>query len=190
MKRLLDLICCLAAIPIVGPLFLLIACLIRLEDRGPVFFTQERVGRGGKPFRCFKFRTMLDGEVTKIGRWLRMTGLDEFAQIGNIFRGEMSLIGPRPLTLEDIERIGWSLDDKRFEMLPGMSGLAQLNAGTSAKLSQHCDHYYAANRWIGMDIKLIFLSLCVNVIGKRRFRKICECVRGEGALIAMHQIQR
>ena len=105
-KRGLDLFCCAMAFPVFGPVCLYIAWRIRSEDGGGVFFFQKRVGQGGRPFLCAKFRTMNQGRVTRIGEWLRSTGLDELAQVINIFRGEMSAVGPRPLTQEDIETMG------------------------------------------------------------------------------------
>ena len=91
------------------PVNLIVAARIKLEDGGCLFFTQERIGQNRKPFRIVKFRTMNDrGEVTRAGAWARSRGLDEIPQIVNVIRGEMSIIGPRPLTAADIDRIGWN----------------------------------------------------------------------------------
>src|ERR1041384_3290289 len=107
MKRALDLFSALAAIPIFGPIFFLAAAAIWIDDRGPIFFVQWRIGRRGVPFRVYKFRTMRGGEGTRAGRWLRAAGLDELPQYLNIVRGEMSVVGPRPLTQDDVDRLGW-----------------------------------------------------------------------------------
>ena len=177
-KRAFDLLGCVAAIVIFGPVVLLFSWLIKREDGGPVLFVQERIGQAGKPFRCFKFRTMRDEQVTRVGRWLRSTGLDELAQFVNILRGEMSVVGPRPLTREDVERLGWDGGDRRFQMLPGMTGLAQLYVGESLQKSLACDRYYAAHQSLWLDIWIVLMSFCVNLIGKRRFRKLRDRIRG------------
>src|SRR5690606_33802503 len=103
----LDVTVAVAAFLLLAPLMLLIALAIRFDDGGPVLFIQRRVGEGKRPFRIFKFRTMRDERVTCVGRWLRQTGLDELPQLFNMLRGDMSLIGPRPLTGADVRRLGW-----------------------------------------------------------------------------------
>ena len=171
-KRGLDLFCCAMAFPVFGPVCLYIAWRIRSEDGGDVFFFQKRIGQGGKPFLCAKFRTMNQGRVTRIGGWLRSTGLDELAQVINIFRGEMSAVGPRPLTQEDIETMGWRLSDVRFHHLPGMTGLTQIIFPTLSRRSLACDRIAARRQSFRGDVGIIILSLLINVIGKNRFRKI------------------
>ena len=110
LKRLLDVVISAAALAVLSPLLLVIAAAVRLDSRGPVFYRQERVGRNGKPFRIFKYRTMVtdadrigpeitigrDSRITKVGAVLRSTKLDELAQLLNVLRGEMSFVGPRP----------------------------------------------------------------------------------------------
>ena len=171
-KRGLDLFCCAMAFPVFGPVCLYIAWRIRSEDGGDVFFFQKRVGQGGRPFLCAKFRTMNQGRVTRIGEWLRSTGLDELAQVINIFRGEMSAVGPRPLTQEDIETMGWRLNDVRFQQLPGMTGLTQIIFPTLSRRSLACDRIAARRQSFQGDIGIIILSLLINIIGKTRFRKL------------------
>lgn len=171
-KRGLDLFCCAMAFPVFGPVCLYIAWRIRREDGGDVFFFQKRIGQGGKPFLCAKFRTMNQGRGARIGEWLRSTGLDELAQIINIFRGEMSAVGPRPLTQEDIETMGWRLNDVRFQQLPGMTGLTQIIFPTLSRRSLACDRIAALRQSFLGDVGIIFLSLLINFIGKTRFRKM------------------
>ena len=107
---------------------ILIAVCIFLEDRGPILFLQERIGLREIPFLIYKFRTMRDGKVTRVGRILRRTGLDELAQLFNILLGDMNIVGPRPLTKFDIDRLGWNQYKfvKRFSVKPGLTGLAQV----------------------------------------------------------------
>src|SRR5262249_23749774 len=123
-------------------------------------------------FRIVKLRTMRAGRVTRVGRWLRATGLDETTQFIHVLRGEMSVVGPRPLTREDIERLGWSglRHDARFAVRPGITGLAQVDGGRSARRSRALDALYARRRSIAMDLRLIAISAAMNALGKTRVR--------------------
>ena len=172
MKRQIDL--CLAAAGLLCclPIMLLISLLIKLDDGGPILFTQTRLGKYKRPFLIYKFRSMRDGKVTRIGRWLRQSGLDELPQILNIVKGEMSIVGPRPLTFTDIERLGW---DKRYyiarwHLKPGITGLAQLHAGQSAHHSWLYDKTYLKQESVVLDLKIIVMTLVMNILGKRRVR--------------------
>src|SRR5688500_4708965 len=95
----------LFALWLFAPVQLVALLAVALEDGGPLYFVQERVGKRGRPFRIYKLRTMRHGQVTGLGRWLRATGLDETPQFFNVLRGEMSIVGPRPLTASDLERL-------------------------------------------------------------------------------------
>src|ERR1700752_4085243 len=121
-KRILDLIAAATAGAALAPLTTLIALAIWLEDGESPLFLQTRIGHQRRPFTVFKFRTMRDQRVTHVGRWLRQTGLDELPQFINVCRGDMSVIGPRPLTAEDVRRLGWSdgRHDCRFAARPGV----------------------------------------------------------------------
>jgi undecaprenyl phosphate N,N'-diacetylbacillosamine 1-phosphate transferase len=171
-KRILDV--CLAASACIAfaPLVAVIAVAIWLEDGGSPFFTQTRVGRGRATFRILKFRTMRVGSVTRVGRWLRRTGLDELPQFVNVCRGDMSIVGPRPLTLEDITRLDWSSEDHdwRFVMKPGITGVAQLAGGRSAQHSARLDRLYLRRQSAALDLHMIALSFVTNIVGKTAVR--------------------
>jgi lipopolysaccharide/colanic/teichoic acid biosynthesis glycosyltransferase len=139
LKRVMDIICAGLGLILLAPLFLVIGLLIRLDSPGPAFFRQERAGKGGVPFRIFKFRTMYvtpaptrgfqpaeDPRITRVGRWLRRLSLDEFPQLINVIRGEMSLIGPRPALVYQTERYD-SRQRRRLDVRPGITGWAQVN---------------------------------------------------------------
>ncbi len=138
-KRLADLLISATGLAAVSPLLLLVALAVKLTSRGPVFFRQERVGRGGRPFLIFKFRTMVedapqrggpitfgdDPRITRVGRLLRRTKLDELPQLINVLRGEMSLVGPRPEVRRYVEMFA---DDYRviLQVRPGITDLASI----------------------------------------------------------------
>ena len=171
-KRLFDVACALFGLGFFGPVLVLIAIAIVLEDGQSVFFRQDRVGRGRRTVRVFKFRTMRDGVVTRVGRWLRATGIDEIPQFINVLTGDMSMVGPRPLTEVDIERLGWN-DDRhaaRWHVRPGITGLAQLYGGQGAEHSWFMDRHYMRIGTVPLDAWLVFLSFVVNIVGKKRVR--------------------
>jgi undecaprenyl phosphate N,N'-diacetylbacillosamine 1-phosphate transferase len=173
-KRALDLMGAGAACIVFAPIVVIVTVSIWLEDRGSPFYMQTRVGAAREPFCILKFRTMREGAVTRVGRWLRRTGLDELPQFLNVCRGEMSIVGPRPLTPEDIARLNWSSAhyDWRFAMKPGISGLAQLAAGRSARHSARLDHLYGQRRSAALDLRIIALSFVVNIAGKSALRSM------------------
>ncbi|HVG45490.1 MAG TPA: sugar transferase [Longimicrobium sp.] len=124
-KRAFDLAGVAAGGCLLWPVFAAVALLIAVEDGRPVFFRQQRIGRGGRPFRIWKFRTMAGGRVTPVGRWLRRTKLDELPQLLNVLRGEMSLVGPRP----ELERYVALYDREQrrvLDVLPGITDPASL----------------------------------------------------------------
>jgi lipopolysaccharide/colanic/teichoic acid biosynthesis glycosyltransferase len=171
-KRILDVILAASACTAFAPVVAVIMIAIWLEDRGSPFFTQPRVGKGRMTFRILKFRTMRAGVVTRVGRWLRRTGLDELPQFVNVLCGEMSIVGPRPLTVEDITRLDWSSEshDWRFAMKPGITGIAQLAGGRSAQHSARLDRLYLRRQSATLDLRMIALSFITNVIGKTAVR--------------------
>lgn len=172
MKRRIDLLLALPALVLLWPVFLFIALLIKLDDGGPVVFRQLRLGQYKRPIVVYKFRTMRDGRVTRAGQWLRKSGLDELAQVFNVLKGDMSVVGPRPLTYEDTVRLGWDTRYyiSRWHVKPGITGLAQLYAGRSAHHSWLYDRTYLTIRSLKLDVKIILLTFAMNVLGKRRVR--------------------
>jgi exopolysaccharide biosynthesis polyprenyl glycosylphosphotransferase len=183
-KRGMDLVGSLAALVMLAPLLSVIALAIKLDSRGPVFFRQQRVGRDGCVFEMLKFRTMVNGaerrraelearneadglfkiaddpRVTRVGRRLRRSSLDELPQLINVFRGEMSLVGPRPLVLEDDQRVqGWYR--RRLQLTPGMTGRWQVLG--SARIPLHemvkLDYLYVANWSLWSDVKILLRTL-------------------------------
>ena len=162
-----------------APLFALVAVLIRMDSPGPVLFMQERVGRGGEKFRMYKFRSMYthvppsvatknllnSGRcITRVGRALRKSSIDELPQLINVLRGEMSLIGPRPLVPEEEEIHSLRTELGAYNVRPGITGLAQVNGRdcVDAKSKAEIDAWYANNLSVWLDIKIIMFSLlCV-----------------------------
>jgi exopolysaccharide biosynthesis polyprenyl glycosylphosphotransferase len=169
-KRIFDFAVSLALILTSAPVWAVIALLIRLDSKGPVFFHQTRIGRNGAPFRIFKFRSMRtdapkygyhprdkgDPRVTRVGAWLRKTSLDEVPQLLNVLRGEMSLVGPRPEMPFIVERY----DDhqrQRLQVTPGITGLWQLSGDRAFLIHENLqyDLYYICHRNFFMDIALL-----------------------------------
>jgi lipopolysaccharide/colanic/teichoic acid biosynthesis glycosyltransferase len=151
-----------------------IAAAILVLDGRPILFRQTRLGRGRRPFTILKFRSMRNGEVTAVGRLLRATGLDELPQLVNVLSGEISAVGPRPLTEEDVVRLGWHLPafDFRWSVPPGLTGLAQVLGPSSNRHALRLDRRYIARRSPRLDVWLIAWSFAINVLGKRRVRFI------------------
>ena len=150
-----------------------IAAAVLIDDGRPVLFRQDRVGYRRRRFAILKFRTMRDGRVTRVGRLLRSTGLDEVPQFVNILRGEMSAVGPRPLTADDIDRLGWSEADYDFRWAcrPGLTGLAQLLGARADDKALLLDRVHASRWSMWLDCQLIAWSFAVNAFGKARVRR-------------------
>lgn len=178
LKTIIDRLFALVSLIIFFPLFLLFALMIKLESKGPVFFVQERVGRHQKTFKMIKFRTMKEGApeqipadlfvevdnwLTKMGRFLRRTSLDELPQLINILKGEMSLIGPRPGLLNQTELIRKRSLESIFELYPGISGYAQVNGRNLNTEDEKValDKYYLENIGLWLDIKIFFKTFTV-----------------------------
>ncbi len=168
LKRALDIVGALCGLIATGLLYLPIAIAIKLDSPGPVLFTQERVGKGMKTFRIHKFRTMRadatafgakpdadDDRVTRVGRFLRRTSLDELPQFWDVLRGEMSLVGPRPEQLAFIEKYDtWQL--RRFAVKPGLTGWLQVN-GRPQPMYDHVEYdiYYVEHCSLRLDLIIL-----------------------------------
>ena len=170
-KRLFDIGLSAFALGLFIPVQVASSMAIRSEDGGPALFPQERIGKARRPFRVLKLRTMHEGQVTRIGRWLRGTGLDETMQFWNVLRGEMSIVGPRPLTQRDLERLGFWKDESCFAVRPGITGLAQIFGGKSARHSRALDALYARRPSLSLDLRLIAISFAMNLYGKERIKR-------------------
>jgi exopolysaccharide biosynthesis polyprenyl glycosylphosphotransferase len=184
LKRALDWAGALVALITLLPVIVIAAIAIRVESRGPVLFRQTRVGRDGKPFQMLKFRTMVDGadslkaqlldrneadglfkiaddpRVTRVGRVLRCTSLDELPQLLNVLRGEMSLVGPRPLVMEEDNKVhGWHR--RRLHLTPGMTGHWQILGSARIPLSEmvKIDYLYVANWSLWGDVKILLRTV-------------------------------
>lgn len=172
-KTIIDVASSICLLIILGPLLVLISGLVLVVDGSPMIFVQDRVGQNRRLFKIFKFRTMEDGRETKLGRALRLTGIDELPQLINILRMEMSFIGPRPLTSEDINRLGWDKPDHdgRWTAKPGITGMGQLVPVCDADLTWSQDEYYVRNASIMLDIRILIESAAKIVLGRKPLKK-------------------
>jgi lipopolysaccharide/colanic/teichoic acid biosynthesis glycosyltransferase len=177
-KRALDLMLLALAAPFLLLATAICALAVLLCDGRPVLFVQPRLGRGRRPFGILKLRTMTcEPDVrarrpTRLGAWLRQRGLDELPQLWNVARGEMSLVGPRPLTEEDATRLlsqqPSGLFAARFASPPGLTGLAQVCQARGAELTGRLDAHYARSRSAIMDLGILFRTAYIHLVGKRR----------------------
>lgn len=179
-KRCIDFVGSLIGIVVLSPVFLVIAIMIKTSSEGPVFFKQERLGKDGKVFKIIKFRTMIvnaehigdglrvregdDPRITKIGRVLRKTSLDELPQLLNVLNGSMSLVGPRPPATYHPYAGYKAYPDwakKRFQMRPGITGLAQATVRNSASWDERIriDNQYVDRFDIWLDIKILCMTV-------------------------------
>jgi lipopolysaccharide/colanic/teichoic acid biosynthesis glycosyltransferase len=191
-KRVFDILLASAGLLISSPLWIIIILRIKLEDRGPVFYLQERVGKNGKIFRVIKFRSMIidaekegvpiqatehDPRVTKIGNILRKTAMDELPQLVNIWKGDMSFVGPRALRPEEREVRGSGVSVRiekvpgykdRLAVIPGLTGLAQVYLPADAPRRQkfRYDALYVKRQSFCFDLKLVLLSFWITFKGK------------------------
>ena len=191
-KRLLDIIISFCALVILSPILLIVAMLVRIKLGSPVIFAQPRPGKidpktgEEKIFNMYKFRTMRmqteeeekkgwttkdDPRVTKVGKFLRRTSIDEFPQLFNILIGDMSIVGPRPERPQFVERYKEEIPRYmiKHQVRPGLTGWAQVNGyrgDTSIRKRVEYDIYYIENWTLGMDIKILFMTLFTGFINK------------------------
>ncbi|WP_010272277.1 sugar transferase [Paenibacillus senegalensis] len=187
-KRLMDVGCSVMGLIFLAPLFVLLAILIKLEDpKGSVFFSQERIGKDGKPFRMYKFRSMVAGaeqllpellqqnevsgamfkmkadpRITRVGRFLRKTSIDELPQLWNVIKGDMSLVGPRPPLPREVELYS-AYDMQRLQVTPGCTGLWQISGRNDVGFEQmvELDLQYIRERSIRKDLQIIVKTVAV-----------------------------
>ena len=192
-KRLFDIMFSLLVLALCAPIYILLALLIAISSPGGVFYIQERIGKNHRPFKCIKFRTMIpnadqvlediiaqspylkqefednfklkdDPRITPIGKFLRMTSLDEFPQFWNVLKGDMSVVGPRPLVPEELERYGNRID-KVLTVRPGITGLWQVSGRNDIPYPQRVqiDVYYASyHHWL-LDLWIILKTIGVMI---------------------------
>lgn len=175
MKRVFDLISSLIGFIFFLPLFLIISLIIKLSSPGPIFFKQKRIGKDNEEFYILKFRTMRidtpnvathllenpDKYITKIGKVLRKTSLDELPQLINIIRGEMSVVGPRPALYNQLDLKEMRTKKGIHKLVPGLTGWAQINGRDEIPLKEkvELDKYYLENRSFWFDIEIIFKTV-------------------------------
>jgi exopolysaccharide biosynthesis polyprenyl glycosylphosphotransferase len=191
LKRWLDAVCSLAVLLIGSPLLLLIAIAVKLDSPGPVIYASARIGRKGRTFRCYKYRTMKanaeamkdallhlnerdgvlfkmtnDPRVTRVGRILRKYSLDELAQFWNVLKGEMSMVGPRPPLAHEVQQ--YELDHlRRLDVLPGITGLWQVESRSNPSFARYIslDVQYVERWHLLMDLKILFKTIAVVFAG-------------------------
>ena len=185
-KRILNLLCSFVGVIVLSPFFLIISLFIKVSSKGPVFFVHERVGLNGKKFKLIKFRTMVnnaeemiasfspeqkkeweenyklkdDPRITKIGKFLRRTSLDELPQLINILKGDMSIVGPRPVVDEELNWYG-DKKDKLLSVKPGLTGWWAVNGRSNVPYPERCDLelYYVDHISFALDAKIILKTL-------------------------------
>jgi len=191
-KRAIDVLASLLSLILLAPLLVAIAACIKATGRGPVLFRQRRLGRGGRPFWCYKFRTMVpdaelqlakqldlyarfhdnykindDPRVTPVGSVLRRTSLDELPQFWNVLRGDMSLIGPRPIVEPEASKYGPHAG-RLLQVKPGLGGIWQVSGRSDTTYAERVemDLRYVADRSLALDLKLLMLTAWVVIQGR------------------------
>ncbi len=179
-KRAIDLLGSLPGLMLISPMLLGLALAIKLDDRGPIFFRQQRAGLKGQVFKIFKFRTMVvgaenkgagvfveeeDPRITRVGKFLRHTSLDELPQLINIVRGEMSLVGPRPTLPYQVENYD-QRQMRRLDVKPGITGWAQVNGRSALTWPERIelDLWYIDNWSLWLDLKIILKTFLVVLV--------------------------
>ena len=192
-KRIFDIVFALFMITIFSPVYFVLMVLVAINSRGPIFYVQQRIGKNHQPFNCIKFRTMVDNadrmldtmiedsaqmreefednfklkqdpRITKIGKFLRLTSLDEFPQFWNVLKGEMSVVGPRPLVPEELPRYGRKIDTV-LRIKPGITGLWQVSGRNDIPYPKRVkiDVYYAtSHNWL-LDLWIVYKTIGVII---------------------------
>jgi lipopolysaccharide/colanic/teichoic acid biosynthesis glycosyltransferase len=182
-KRLFDLVAAAAGLVVLAPVLVLVAVLVRLDSAGPALFIQERLGKNGKVFRAYKFRTMTHrrrdvhqeifgktDEVTRIGYWLRRFKIDELPQLMNVLKGDMSVVGPRPALPSQLSQYN-DTGKRRLCVRPGLTGLAQIHGNIHLSWPQRWvyDAKYVDELSLGMDLWIILRTFAVIWLGEEKF---------------------
>lgn len=187
-KKVADVMIATVTVILISPLLAIVALAIKIEDGGNVLIRQSRTGKYGRPFVCYKFRSMKsdhvrfdknapviqdnDPNLTKVGKFIRKFKIDELPQLFNIIKGDMCIIGHRPfLPVYDCEYENWEL--VKFTIRPGLTGLSQVrgNGYLSIKERNYYDAYYATHASLFLDIKIFFKTIGVLLVGEKRFLK-------------------
>jgi exopolysaccharide biosynthesis polyprenyl glycosylphosphotransferase len=195
-KRLMDILFTILAMPLLLPILTITAIAIKLDSPGPIFFTQERVGLRKRIFKMYKFRSMVvnseeilkeiehlneangpnfkienDPRITRVGRFIRKTSIDELPQLFNVLLGHMSLVGPRPMSLRDVNLFDKGIQRKRFSVKPGLTCIWQISGRSNLSFEQ----------WLELDLKYINTwSLYLDI--KILFKTIPTVLKGSGAV--------
>lgn len=210
-KRILDFIIGLIALPFIIVITLIMAPIIYINDKGPIFYNASRLGRNGKPFKMYKFRSMMvnapdirnkdgstyngddDPRVTKVGRFMRKTSIDELPQFLNVLLGDMSLIGPRPDPLDDME-IYTEHQKMKLNVRPAITGYNQAYYRNSVEQNEKFEHdvYYAENISFFLDIKIFFKTIATiltrdNVYNDASSLNVAEKQRVEDMRVNNHE---
>jgi len=174
LKRFFDIIVSAAGLLILSPVFLLTVLLIKITMPGKIFFQQERVGKGKKVFHILKFRTKDAERMTRTGNILRRLKIDELPQLWNVFAGDMSLVGPRPTVMEQVEQYD-EFQLRRLGMRPGMTGLAQVNGNVSLSWNERIkyDVRYIEKFSVVLDLAIMIKTVLVVIFGEQKFKKEC-----------------
>lgn len=172
-KRVVDVLVAMFALLLLSPLIVALALLVRWKLGSPVLFRQERPGKGGRPFQMLKFRSMTDARLpgsgsllpdaerlTPFGKWLRSTSLDELPELWNVLKGDMSLVGPRPLLMEYLPLYD-AHQRRRHEVRPGITGWAQVNGRNAISWEEkfELDVWYVDNQSFFLDMKILFMTV-------------------------------
>lgn len=185
LKRQMDFWISLVSLIILSPIFLIIAILTKIDSAGPVFFRQERIGQGGKIFKIWKFRTMVKGaekiglgieiakndpRITKIGRILRRSGIDELPQFINVIFGEMSLVGPRTALLHQVEKYT-EIEKRRLAVKPGITNINIIKGWNTLPWKKRIewDIWYMDNWSLWLDLKILIKTPIIVMLGKGQY---------------------
>ena len=192
-KRIFDIVVTLASMPLILPILLVTALAIRLESRGPVLFVPNRVGLHKKLFPMYKFRSMVvdaeermkeiehlneaeganfkikdDPRITRVGRFIRKMSIDELPQLINVLKGDMSLVGPRPMSIRDVSHFDKGIQRKRFSVRPGITGLWQVSGRSNLTFDQwiDLDLEYIDHWSFGLDIRILLRTIPVVLLSR------------------------